>query len=66
MNQNSFLNLTMPLWNTALRGGLIGFGACAVGVGFVHPVGWALLLLPASWWAVAHVVSLPLFDPEEG
>ena len=64
MNQDTFVSLTAPIWSPALRGGLVGFGACAVVLGFVHPAGWALALLPAAWWGFAHLVSLPLFDTD--
>jgi hypothetical protein len=62
MNQNSRVTLTSPLWNPAIRGGMVGFAACAVGVGIVNPVGWALVLLPIGWYGVARLLDSPLFD----
>ncbi len=64
MTENTRLSIQSPLWNSALRGGLIGFGLCAVAVGCFCPPALALAVPPVGWYALARLLDSPLFDTD--
>ena len=66
MTENTRLSIQSPIWNSALRGGMIGFGLCAVAVGAFYPPALALALLPIGWYGVARLLDAPIFDPADG